>query len=79
MPLLAPAKRRALLAVLRRNGLVEDPGQGKGSHVWLAHPDDPSKCTTIPSYPEIGPDLLLRILKQAGKTREEYEARPREA
>lgn len=78
MPRLTAVKRRILVAVLRRNGLVEAPLRGKGSHAWFEHPDDPARCTTIPNRDEISKDLLLRILKQSGKTRSEYEARLRE-
>jgi predicted RNA binding protein YcfA (HicA-like mRNA interferase family) len=71
-------KRRLLIAVLRRSGLVEKPLQGKGSHSWYEHPDDPAECTTVPDCDEIGRDLLLRILRQAGRTRDDYQARLQE-
>jgi hypothetical protein len=58
--------------VLRRNRLDARKKRGKGSHGWHAHPDDADKHTTVPDYPEISVDLLLQILKQAGKTRDEY-------
>ena len=78
MPRLAPVRRRALIAVLQRNGLVESPTRGKGSHTWFEHPEDPTRSTTIPDRDVISKDLLLRILRQAGKSRDEYEARLRE-
>ena len=46
--------------------------------MWFEDPSDPSRCTTIPNRDVISKDLLLRILKQARKTREEYLARLRE-
>jgi predicted RNA binding protein YcfA (HicA-like mRNA interferase family) len=60
------------VAVLKRNGLVEVPGKGKGSHAWFAHPEDPSRCTAVIDDEEICVDLLKRIITEAGKTREEY-------
>jgi predicted RNA binding protein YcfA (HicA-like mRNA interferase family) len=57
---------------------VESPHRGKGSHAWFEHPDDPSRSTTIPDRDVISKDLLIRILRQAGKTRDEWEARLRE-
>jgi predicted RNA binding protein YcfA (HicA-like mRNA interferase family) len=67
-----------LVAVLRLNGLVEKPVRGKGSHAWFEHPDEPTKCTTVPDRDQISRDLPIRILKQAGETRDEYQARLRE-
>ena len=75
MPRLGPARRRKLVAVLRKNGLVEVPGQGKGSHTWYAHPQDPTRCTAVIDDEEICVDLLKRIPVESGKTREEYLAR----
>ena len=78
MSRLIPVKRRVLIAVLQLNGLVAKPARGKGSHVWFEHPHDPTRCTTIPERDEISKDLLIRILKQARKSRDEYQARLRE-
>jgi len=64
--------------VLQRNGLVESPTRGKGSPPWFEHPDDPARCTRVPDRDVISKDLLVRILIQAGKSREEYLARLRE-
>ncbi len=79
MPRLGPVRRRTLIAVLQRNGLVEAPARGKGSHAWFEHPADPTRCTTVPNRDAISKDLLIRILRQAGKTRDEYLQRLREA
>ena len=72
MPRLGPQRRRNLIRILRENGLVEDPRKGKGSHMWLGHPSDPTKATVVPSYETIDGGLADRIIKQAGKTVEEY-------
>jgi len=72
-------KRRVLVAVLQLNGLVAKPVRGKGSHVWFEHPDDPTRSTTVPDRDEISKDLLIRTLKQARKSRDEYQALLREA
>jgi len=78
MSRLTPVRRRVLEAVLRHNGLTDDPKQGKGSHRWFGHPDGPLRFTTIPDRDEISKDLLIRILRQVGKTREQYQKRLRE-
>jgi len=70
-------KRRKLCTILRRNGLEQTAGRGKGSHAYFEHPDDAEKATIVPHYNEIGPELLRQILTQAGKTRPEYEPRLR--
>ncbi len=72
MPRLTPAKRRHLVAVLRRNGLVECPDRAKGSHAWFQHPDDPSRHTTVPDREEVPVGLLQVIIAQAGKDRKRY-------
>jgi len=41
----------------------------KGSHVRLKSGD---RSVTVPLHPELGPGLLLAILKQAGVSREEF-------
>jgi len=43
MPRLDPVRRRDLIAVLRRNGLVEKLVRGKGSYAWFEHPRDPEE------------------------------------
>ena len=68
MSRLGPVKRRTLVAVLECNGLVETALRGKGSHACSGHPNDPSRCTAIPDRDVIS--KALRILKQAGKTRD---------
>ena len=68
-------KRHKLAAVLRRNGLVEYPGRGKGGDTWFEHPDDPTKATTVPGHNEIKVGTLSSILRYAGKSRKEYQER----
>ena len=75
MPRLGPVERRKPAAVLRRNGLVEVPRQGKGSHAWFAHPTDPTKCTAVIDDEEVCVYLLKRVIAEAGKSRDEYLAR----
>ena len=72
MPRLAPIRRRRLVAVLRRNGLVECPERAKGSHAWFQHPADPARHTTVPDHDVIPVGLLQVIIAQAGKDRKRY-------
>ena len=72
MPRLKPVKPRTLKRVLRHNELARCAGRGKGSHEWHAHPEDPTKHTTVPDYDEISVHLLRVILQQVGKTRDDY-------
>ena len=60
------------------NGFVQMPGRGKGSHGWFQHSQDPSRTTAVPDRSEIGGDLLAMVLRQSGKTREEFLTRLRE-
>lgn len=76
-PRLTPVKRHKLCAVLRRNGPREYPARGKGGHTWFEHPDHPEKHTVVPRYDEVSPRLLSVILRQAGKSRSEYQQQPR--
>ena len=78
MAALGPVRRRLLVKVLELNGFAQVPGRGKGSHSWFSRPDDPELHTTVPEHDLIGTDLLQRILRQAGKSRQEYLDRLRE-
>ena len=73
MARLGPVKRHRLVAALRRNGLEQRPGKGKGSHTWFEHPSDPTRATTVPAHQEIRPPLLNQIRTQVRKSREEFE------
>jgi predicted RNA binding protein YcfA (HicA-like mRNA interferase family) len=70
MPRLGPIKRRELVAALRRAGF-SGPFAG-GKHEFMQRGD---LALTIPSPhgSDIGPDLLARILRQAGISRDEWE------
>ena len=71
MPRLTPVRRSDLPQVLRANGFTrERPATRHYSSV--AHHSDASRRTTIPNYAEIEPKLLTQILKQAGKSRDEF-------
>jgi len=62
--------------VFAENGLLEKKvgrkQQGKGRHCMMEHPDDPNKCTTVPDYPQIDRGLARDMIKDVGKTVEEY-------
>ncbi len=46
---------------------------GKGSHVRFAHKDGRRTVVPVHGNEDLGPGLLLEILKQAGLTREDFE------
>lgn len=70
MSRLVPISPRELEKKLLKLGFV--PVRQKGSHVFYRHPD--GRCTTIPFHGnyEIGPVLLVKILKEIKLTREEF-------
>jgi predicted RNA binding protein YcfA (HicA-like mRNA interferase family) len=72
MPRLGPQRRRVLERVLRENGLVERPERGKGSHRRWEHPEHPTKATTVPDFDVFDVRLVLTLIRQSGKTVEEY-------
>ncbi len=69
MPKLKPVKWRNFVVGLKRFGF-DGPFSG-GKHLFMTRGD---LVLTIPNphREEISPDLLLRILKQAGIPREEW-------
>jgi predicted RNA binding protein YcfA (HicA-like mRNA interferase family) len=71
MPRFGPIKRRELAACLRRLG-YSGPYAG-GRHEFMQRG---SVSVTIPNPhgSDIGPNLLAKVLRQAGITREEWEA-----
>lgn len=71
MPPVGPITRRELLAYLRKLGFT-DPYAG-GKHPYM---DRDGQTVTIPNSHrgDIGRDLLLRILQQAGIDRATWEA-----
>ena len=70
MPRLSPVKWSELVKRLRELGF-EGPFSG-GKHPYMVRAD---LVLTIPNphRGEIGPDLLARILRQAGVSREEWD------
>ncbi len=46
---------------------------GKGSHVRFIHKDGRRTVVPVHDNEDLGPGLLLEILKQAGLTREDFE------
>ena len=71
MPAFGPIKRTDLIRYLRRAGF-EGP-YGGGKHAVMLKPP---RRVVIPNPhgPDIGRQLLARVLQQAGLTREEWEA-----
>ncbi len=69
MSKLKPVKWRELIAGLREKGF-EGPFAG-GKHLFMTKND---LVLTVPNphRDDIGPDLLLKLLKQAGISREEW-------
>ena len=71
MPAFGPINRRKLIQSLRKLGF-EGPYSG-GRHQFLVR-DDVRIRVPNPHRGDIGVELLGRILRQAGVTREEWEA-----
>ncbi|MCS7301311.1 MAG: type II toxin-antitoxin system HicA family toxin [Fimbriimonadales bacterium] len=70
MPAFGPIKRRELIQALRRAGF-EGPYTG-GRHQYMVR-GEVRLVLPNPHRHEIGRELLARILKQAGISREEWE------
>ena len=71
MPLFGPIKRRELVACLRRLG-YGGPYAG-GRHEFMLR-GNVSVTIPNPHGSDIGPNLLAKVLRQAGVTRNEWEA-----
>jgi predicted RNA binding protein YcfA (HicA-like mRNA interferase family) len=71
MPRLGPIKRRELVACLRRLG-YSGPYAG-GRHEFMLR-ENISVTIPNPHGSDIGPNLLAKVLRQAGVTREEWDA-----
>jgi predicted RNA binding protein YcfA (HicA-like mRNA interferase family) len=71
MPHFGPIKRRELVAGLRRLG-YHGPDAG-GRHEFRLR-DQISFTIPNPHGSDIGPNLLAKVLRQAGITRHEWEA-----
>jgi predicted RNA binding protein YcfA (HicA-like mRNA interferase family) len=70
MPVFGPIKRKDLLRALKKAGF-EGPYAG-GKHEFLIKGNVRLRLPN-PHVGEIGKDLLARILRQAGISREEWE------
>ncbi|MEN3001125.1 MAG: type II toxin-antitoxin system HicA family toxin [Armatimonadota bacterium] len=70
MPVFGPITRRELIRALRRAGF-EGPYTG-GKHQYMVR-GEVRLTLPNPHRKEIGRDLLARILRQAGISREEWE------
>ncbi len=70
MPAFGPVSRRELVAVLRRLGF-QGPYSG-GRHQFMQR-GNASITLPNPHANDIGRELLARILRQAGVTREDWE------
>jgi predicted RNA binding protein YcfA (HicA-like mRNA interferase family) len=53
-----------------RIGFVVD--HQTGSHMVLAHTSDPRKRLTVPNHRVLKPGLLLKLIKEAGLTVEQF-------
>ncbi len=70
MPPLAPIKRKDLIRCFRRLGF-DGPYSG-GNHQFMAK-DELSVRIPNPHQADIGRELLIRILEQAGIERQDWE------
>lgn len=70
MPTLAPIKRKDLIRYFRRLGF-DGPYSG-GNHQFMAK-DTLTVRIPNPHQGDIGKELLIRILKQAGIERQDWE------
>ena len=71
MPQFGPIKRRDLIRYLRRAGF-DGPYEG-GKHAVMIRASH-RVVVPNPHAGDIGPQLLARVLQQAGLSREEWEA-----
>ncbi|HET6568446.1 MAG TPA: type II toxin-antitoxin system HicA family toxin [Rhodothermales bacterium] len=74
MPPFGPITRQKLIRSFRK-AAFEGPYPGK-KHQFMYRPEDPSQRVYIPNPhgSEISKNLLARILRQAGITRDEWES-----
>jgi len=70
MPSFGPVKRRELVAALRRLGF-RGPFAG-GRHEFM-YRGDTSVTLPNPHQSDVGRELLARVLRQAGVSRDEWE------
>lgn len=70
MPSVGPVKRRDLITLLRR---LDFSGPYAGGRHEFMHKGDITVVLPNPHGTDIGRELLARILRQAGISREEWE------
>lgn len=70
MPVFGPIKREVLIRCLRKCGF-EGPYSG-GKHQFMVK-DDITLTISNPHKKEIGKELLARIIRQAGISKDEWE------
>ena len=66
MPRIGPIKRDSLIRYLRKLGF-DGPYSG-GKHQFMV-----KNTTTVPNQSEIGKEFLVRVLRQAGIDRKEWD------
>lgn len=71
MPRIGPVKRRELVSMLRQLGF-EGPYSG-GKHQFMVRGEITLRIPN-PHTGDMGKELLMRLLRQAGISREEWEA-----
>jgi predicted RNA binding protein YcfA (HicA-like mRNA interferase family) len=70
MPSFGPVKRRELVAALRRLGFIGPFSGGKHEFMYRG---SISVALPNPHQSDIGRELLARVLRQAGVSRDEWE------
>jgi len=70
MPVFGPIKREGLIRYLRKSGF-DGPYSG-GKHQFMVK-DDLTLTIPNPHKKEIGKELLARIIRQAGISKDEWE------
>lgn len=71
MPPFGPVSRRVLIRCLRQAGF-DGPFAG-GRHEYMTQHGRPPLQIPNPHQSDIGPNLLSKLLKQAGISRDEWE------
>jgi predicted RNA binding protein YcfA (HicA-like mRNA interferase family) len=69
MPRITPLSWQKLVCVFEQIGYCQ-AGQ-KGSHIKLERPGSP-RPIIIPRYEEIGPDIILNLIRTANISRDEF-------
>ena len=69
MPKLAPVDWRTLVRVFELDGFKQE--RTKGSHICLVK-EGVKRAVVIPTYPELGLDIITSNMRTAGMSRERY-------